>query len=96
LAEPPTLEPSAAHKLVRHGRHYPGTTGSFIHPGISTPHGTVLVIWRSSQECFYFWTMFVGEASTLLFNFVIWPAVKPMFFNSFIGLELKPLLDLLS
>ena len=44
----------------------------------------------------FFLGMFVGEASTLLFNFVIWPAVKPMLFNSFIGLELKPLLDLFS
>jgi hypothetical protein len=44
----------------------------------------------------FFLGMFVGEASTLLFNFVIWPAVKPMLFNSLIGLELKPLLDLLS
>jgi len=44
----------------------------------------------------FFLGMFVGEASTLLFNFVIWPVVKPMLFNSFIGLELKPLLDLLS
>jgi hypothetical protein len=44
----------------------------------------------------FFLGMLVGEASTLLFNFVIWPAIKPMLFNSFIGLELKPLLDLFS
>jgi hypothetical protein len=44
----------------------------------------------------FFLGMFVGEASTLLFNFVIWPAIKPILSNSFIGLDLKPLLDLLS
>jgi hypothetical protein len=49
-----------------------------------------------SQMKIFFLGMFVGEASTLLFNFVIWPALKLMLFNSFIGLELKPLLDLLS
>jgi hypothetical protein len=44
----------------------------------------------------FFLGMFVGEASTLLFNFAIWPTIKPIVFNSFIGLELKPLLDLVS
>jgi hypothetical protein len=48
------------------------------------------------QMKIFFLGMFVGEASTLLFNFVIWPAIKPMLSNSFIGPELKPLLDLLS
>jgi hypothetical protein len=51
---------------------------------------------RNRKMKIFFLGMFVGEASTLLFNFVIWPAIKPILFNSFIGLELKPLLDLLS
>jgi hypothetical protein len=51
---------------------------------------------RNRTMKIFFLGMLVGEASTLLFNFAIWPAIKPILFNSFIGLELKPLLDLLS
>jgi hypothetical protein len=68
----------------------------FLDPSQQVAGVDAPVVTLKLQMKTFFLGMLVGEASTLLFNFVIWPAIKPMLFNSFIGLELKPLLDLFS